>query len=173
MGKKGIEKTVNTEIVKKKDTEKSAMHDLDYQHEILSDIEMENSGLLVEIPGENTEHILDITSEVAAMKTLVPDDIYKDMVRETLADDKMSRSEKNTEALRILDHKADYEKKSAEIVEDIQTKRVRNYQDVKEAQKYKGYVKSGKKLLHHLFCTKQGRNAIKSTMTLISKAMKA
>ncbi len=82
----------------------------------------------------NTDSVLDISKEVAAIKTLAPDDMYRQMILQVFQDEKMTTQEQIDQALRILRQRMDDQKDSAKIVEELQTKKTENASEISEGQ---------------------------------------
>lgn len=118
----------------------------------------------------NTDSVLDISKEVSAIKTLAPDDIYRQMITQVFQDEKMTTQEKTDQALRILHQRMDDQKDSAQIVEELQSKKAENSENISDGQSNVLAGVFGGVLAAILLFTPGGRALMKSGFLAFAQA---
>ncbi len=119
----------------------------------------------------NADSVLDISNEVTAIKTLAPDDIYRQLILQTYQDEKMTTIEKNNQALQILRQRMDDQKESAAVVKDLQSKKAENFDEVSTGHFRWAGVVTGGVIFGLLTFTPGGRYLAKKGLQLMVKGM--
>ena len=121
----------------------------------------------------NADAVLDVSKEVAAVKTLSPDDPYRQMIQAVYQDEEHTLPEKTDQVLRILRQRMEDQKSVAEIVERIQTKKADNFEKVSRGHSQWASIVFGGALIVFFTLTPGGRNLAKRGIQFMAKGLAA
>lgn len=121
----------------------------------------------------NADSVLDVSKEAAAIKSLSPDDPYRQMIQAVYQDEKLTLPEKTDQVLRILRQRMEDQKSVAEIVERIQTKKADNFEKVSRGHSQWASIVFGGALIVFFTLTPGGRNLAKRGIQFMAKGLAA
>ena len=81
----------------------------------------------------NMDNALNVSNEVDQIKTLVSDDVYDQMITEIWKDTTISTSEKVNQSILLRQQRSEEQKKEADIVKEMQSRKAENYEKVSKA----------------------------------------